>query len=466
MQPRVRYFFLLAVSAVLVTCSHSKTSYSAICGQCLQHAHGVERRILGLPYYWKERQSQASGGLMSPSIFSSEIPSVDPKLFEEIQQRPCNHVFLKGGFCRSSWGVTACGSYSVAPEQQLRFTLIDALYRAYMRIPDQELGRSTFAMIDSLTPIHIDRARSTRRLRHPYEAMAMPDEPLSILLRGLGLVSTASEWSEVLQAASSGDSHLKLLKDPALLIQRLQHSDPSTRLYAVDELAALNADEAWNALGRRLEDPEVGARIAEKIVTARRFQLFDLVIQADECKREPGTEVSQLGALPGCMNWLIERLSVQEIRALLDLQKPRVDRLALAAIRSQGRMELLDDVLSLLNRRATLAAEATIKSLLTGPNPFPSGPEASSLTPWRQMRETTSMGDVDQMAFTSVGKRKYRMQQEAVALGSSPNPESWTRLSELRRKWLASGGNEWGATALAEAMAAIDRQRALKLTRQ
>jgi hypothetical protein len=44
---------------------------------------------------------------------------------------------------------------------------------------------------------------------------AMPDEPASILFRGLALIHNPSDWQAVLDAAQKGDGNIPLLKQTA-----------------------------------------------------------------------------------------------------------------------------------------------------------------------------------------------------------------------------------------------------------
>lgn len=122
------------------TCGRSSVSYSAICAQCLQHARGVEKELLGFPYYSRQRLSQNPGGLMSPAIFSPPVAQIDPAIYEQIFGRPCEHFFVRGGFCRYSWGMVGCGSHGAARQFGFRDALIEQLYRAYPTERRQGLG--------------------------------------------------------------------------------------------------------------------------------------------------------------------------------------------------------------------------------------------------------------------------------------------------------------------------------------
>ena len=181
---------------MLGTCSRSTLSYGAICARCLQHASGIEKSIFGVRYYRKAVHRQASGGLMSPDIFGPPIAQIDPHLYEEISGHACAHLFMRTGFCRYSSGMVGCGSFG-GRQYQFRNALIENLYRAYLRVPDKPLARESFELIDQLFPVSSDRSAERPPMQHPLEAEALPNEPLSILLRGLALVSSTTEWRRV-----------------------------------------------------------------------------------------------------------------------------------------------------------------------------------------------------------------------------------------------------------------------------
>jgi hypothetical protein len=105
-----------------------------------------------------------------------------------------------------------CGSYG-GRQYQFRNALIENLYRAYIRVPDKQLARESFELVEELFPISSEKRIEEPRMQHPLEAEARPNEPLSILLRGLALVSTTTEWRQVLNAARAGDGSLGLLQN-------------------------------------------------------------------------------------------------------------------------------------------------------------------------------------------------------------------------------------------------------------
>jgi hypothetical protein len=72
-----------------------------------------------------------------------------------------------------------------------------------------------------------------------------------------------------------------------------------------------------------------------------------------------------------------------------------MDLLCLAAIQYKDRLEFLDEVVALLNRRPSKAGVATVENLLAGPYPFGSGSpwNLSDRDPWAKMKAETNMGD-------------------------------------------------------------------------
>lgn len=304
-------------------------------------------------------------------------------------------------------------------------------------------------------------------MRHPMEAEARPNEPASVLLHGLGLAITTAEWRQVLIAARSGDRSLKLLQDQALLTSRLRESDLSVRLQALDQLAAMNDPAAWEAVGPALNDPQLRKRAAERIAWAKYFPLFDAIWLADKRARFPDVEIDPIRYVPEPLDRLVKTLSLEDIRTLLAQDSPRIDLLCLSAMRHQQRFELLEDLVDLLNRRPSKAAVATVESLLIGPDPSWAGGNSddSARDPWKKMETETHMGSLDQAALTATGKRSYRMQQRAVALGRTRRPENWSALRDLYLEWLKNGSDTWWASGFGKAMYESDPDRTLAFMR-
>jgi hypothetical protein len=356
----------IPVVAFLGAASRSTLSYSATCPRCLQHAGGVEKSIFGVIFSRKVVQRQSSGGLGSPDAFDSPAAPVDPRLYEEISGHPCDHMLMRGGFCRYSGGGVGCGLFGDSQRFEFRNAIAENLYRAYLRVPDKPLARETFELVDQLFPIRSGTRAASVPMRHTFEAEARPNEPLSILMRGLGLVSSVEEWREVLNAARAGDGSLALLNDLDLLTSRLDSPDPAVRVQAIDLLAAMNQPGAWTAVATCLDDPQVGLHASERIVWRRYLPLFDAVLEAAEKALSPDERIESLDSIPEPLRDFVTYLEPDEIRSLLSQQRPRVDLLCLAAIQKQEAFDFLDEVVDLLNRRPTVAAAATVEILFEG----------------------------------------------------------------------------------------------------
>ena len=447
---------------VLGFCNRTGTSYTAICARCLQHVHGMEKSVFGFRYSKKEVPTQASGGLMSPDVFGSPIAAIDPQLYQEIVGTPCKHAFKRGGFCRYSGGMVGCGSYGEGQQYEYRNALVETLYRAYLRIPDKAIARENFELIDQLLPIGPPGSRERPVFQHPYEAEARPNEPLSILLRGVGLVDTADEWRKALDAVRAGGRPLDLLQDHAIVSSRLGHPDLHVRLQAIDELAMKNSPEAWTAVGTCLLDPLTRKHASERIIMARYIPLFDAVLESYSVARKGDAIRQDAVDLPEVFRYVIGLLKADEIRTLFQQQRAGADRIFLAAVREQYQFEFLDELIDLLNRRPSRAALDTIQHLLKGPYPFKAAPTLdgkSAKDPWAFL---VANPNLKPFGGTRGGKEMCRIQQEVVALGIRREAANWSRLHDLYQSWIAKGGAEWWAAGFAQAMAEADRPRTLK----
>jgi hypothetical protein len=421
----------------------------------------MEKSLFGFQYSKEEVLTQASGGLASPDVFGPPIAAIDPQLYQEIVGTPCKHAFKRGGFCRYSGYTVGCGSYGEGRQYEYRNALVETVYRAYLRIPDKMIARENLDLIDQLFPIVPPGGREAPVFRHPAEAEARPNEPLSILLRGVGLVDTADDWRKVLDAVRAGGAPLDLLHDYTLVSSRLNHPDRRVRIHAIDELARMNSPEAWAAVGTCLSDPLMRKRASERIIWARHLPLFDAVVKSHGFAREGDDILRGAVNLPEVFMYTIGGLKAEEIRTLLQQHRAGADRVALAAVREQNRIEFLNDVISLVNRRPSRAAMDTIHILLEGPYPLGElGGADGKLAkdPWAYLVAKTDAGEIGR----SGRKETNRLLREAVELGVQRKAANWPRLHDLYRSWIAKRAVEWGATAFAQAMAEADRPRTLK----
>jgi hypothetical protein len=171
---------LLALSGCL---SRVTISYSAICPNCLQYAHGVRKKVFGITYYHSRRPSQRSHGIASPDAFTDRIPPVDPARYREIFGKSCRHEYRQLGFCRYSFNLVACGgggSLRYDPKVQA----IENIYRAYEQFKDAGLARLSFAEVSKL-----DSAQRHEELRGFAETMQ--------------LLTSKQQWEDALRSSKA-----------------------------------------------------------------------------------------------------------------------------------------------------------------------------------------------------------------------------------------------------------------------
>lgn len=171
-------------------------------------------------------------------------------------------------------------------------------------------------------------------MQYAVEAQSLPDEPLSILYRGLGLMRSSAEWRQVLDAARAGNGSLTLFVDPDILVRRLDNPDPAVRFQIIDQLAALSDPRAWTAIAGCLKDPHLRTRASERIVFSGHLEFFEAVFKADEetRAREHVKEDDPVGYTQQIFDHLLVKYSAEEIRNLFALNRPHLDRLGFAAI--------------------------------------------------------------------------------------------------------------------------------------
>lgn len=469
---RLIFYSLLVILAVLLlgAGSRSSLSYTQICPKCLQEAGGVERSIFGITWsnVVKQRRSE-SGGFVSYTD-GTRIAPIDPGDYLEIAGHPCEHIFLRTGFCRYRSGSVGCGRFG-GEQHEFRKDLMVNLYRGFRLIHDQTLARETLELIDRLYPLHVakasDSAGSGPSIHHAFEVESLPDEPLSILYRGLAMMRDSAEWRQVLNASKAGDGSLGILVDPALLAQRLDHPDPAIRYQLIDQLAALNDPGAWATIANCLNDRQTQDHAARKIVYSGHLEFFEAVFEADERTRarEHAEEKDPVYYTPDIFDQLIRDYSAEEIRRLLVLKRTYLDRIAFAAIRRQSRFEFVDEVLAILNQRPSRSAAATLESLFQGPNPFEPGRTFEGLPrldPWQDLVANTPMDPDNALTnYTELGRNAIRIRQQIVRLGLQRDPAKWSELQKLYldpSKWR---GDNISSTAIAQAMAESDRTKTL-----
>lgn len=451
-----RLIFYLLLAVAVVGLSRSTHTYLATCVACLQRARSVEKSILGITYSRTEELSPHAGTAYDPVTNLRVIAPLVPKIYQEITGHRCEHTFVRDRFLR---------------KYDFRKALVENLYRGYLRVPDQALARETAAMIDQLYQINLAKNAAAPGIRQPmqyaFEAASLPNEPLSILYRGLGLVSNPTEWRQVLDAARAGDGSLKLLVDPAILALRLDNPDPAVRSQVIDQLAALSDPRAWSAIASCLKDPHLRTRASERIVSSGHLEFFEAVFKANEeaRAREHVKEDDPVGYTPQIFDHLLVKYSAEEIRNLFAQNRPHLDRLGFAAIRRQSRFEFLEEVLALLNERPSPAAVRAIESLLQGPTPFEAGMHFNDLPrldPWAYLMTHTHMKPVESLTnYTEGGKKSILAKQVIVRLGLQRDPARWGELRDLYIRSIPQLGGEQTSAAIAQAMAESDRAKTL-----
>lgn len=451
---RIIFYSLLAL--VVAGLSHSTRSYTATCVACLRQAGVADKSILGIAYSHIEKQHPHAGSAYDSISNLRVVAPLDPKLYQEITGHQCEHSFVRNRRML---------------EFGFRKDLIENLYRCYLRVSDQALAREALAMIDQLYPLSLTKnplsPGNRPRIRYSMEVGSLPNEPLSILFRGLALAGNAAEWRQVLDAARAGDGSLKLLVDPAILARQLDNPDPEIRIQIIDQLADLNNPEAWATITGCLKDRHVREHAASAIVYSGQVQYFESVfeIAVEDRARKHEKQDDPIGYTPEIFDQMILKYTPEEIRNLIAQGRPYLDRIAFAAIRRQQRFEFLEEVLAVLNERPSPAAVRAIESLLQGPTPFDAGRSFSDLPrldPWADLVAHTTMKPVDSLtSYTDLGKKWILNSQQIVKLGLQQEPAKWSELRDLYAANIPELGGEQKSAAIAQAMAESNRTKTL-----
>jgi hypothetical protein len=422
----------------------------------MRRASVTDKSILGIAYSHIEKLHPHAGSVYDPVTNLRVVAPLNPKLYQEITGHRCEHTFVRNKLMR---------------EFEFRKELIENLYRCYLRIPDQTLAREALALIDQHYPINPAKDTASLGIRpsiqYAFEVGSHPNEPLSILYRGLALAGDAAEWRQILDAANAGDGSPKLLVDPGTLARRLENPDPEIRSQVIDQLAVLNEPSAWATISKCLKDPHTGKHAARKIVYSGQLQYFDAVFEADEKTRagEHYKEDDPIGYAPEIFDHLLVKYTAEEIRNLFAQNRPYLDRLGFAAIRRQQRFELLEEVLALLNERPTPFAIRAIESLLQGPTPFEAGmgfSDSPRLDPWAMLVAHTNINPIESLAnYTERGKQSILNRQQIVRLGLQRDPAKWGELRDLYIASISQLGGQQKSAAIAQAMAESDRGKTL-----
>lgn len=166
----------LLLLLLVVNFGWSSYDYSLQCTKCLADKHVVENCFLGVTY-------------------SSSTKDRDPaKDYQRIFGRPCEHLFHKGGFGRSTAGGVSCGMTSEGIIFSARNSAALAVYAAEERLRDMNLALETFGFIDTRVSPDI-KMEHWRRL--PENVLP----GLFTLSSLLPLAETTEEWRTILHAA-------------------------------------------------------------------------------------------------------------------------------------------------------------------------------------------------------------------------------------------------------------------------
>jgi hypothetical protein len=185
--------------------------YSAVCTRCLQEVHGVDKYFLGIHYSHTEKLAAENGEVFDPPRPPRPSPT-SPDTDEQIFGTPCEHHYVRIGFGRECGGLISDGRYSHPPGIYVRLDLIKRLFETYHRIPNRTLAQETYSMIDQDYPENMGWDVRTP-LPSVLIAEAVPNEPMSILYRGLPLLHTKEDWRTLLDAAKAHDGSLLMLKN-------------------------------------------------------------------------------------------------------------------------------------------------------------------------------------------------------------------------------------------------------------
>jgi len=434
---------------VLGCLTYTRISYNTICGRCLQQKHGLERRAFGSPFYWRQWPEQRSAGLASPAGLGPRIPQVDPGLYKKIFQRPCQHAFKRGGVCTYTFGMVKCGSSREASTIRYRLELIERIYRLYLKHMNAELARRSFQIVDQLQPIDGDTSKMMEMLECSER---------------LALVSSLEDWREVLDfqqgiAATGTDPR----KDHDKLVKLFREADPEIRGLALNHLAQLKTPAAWEVVGQALSDTNYSYGAAGLIITERYPPLLGKALRVAARKQAVGRD--EIWPFSGPLWTFDGRIEDEELRALLKLDDPFVDRYCLAQIWSLHRYGLLEDVLAVHSERLSAASKIAIDQLLLGPSPFgqitledvtrPDSDHYSFVRhdPWTTLKRRISI---------DMGRGDHetdRIQRQVVALGKEGTATNWDAIHAAWERWVTMLAAEWWAAAFAQALQACDAER-------
>jgi hypothetical protein len=170
----------IAIVTAVALGAWSTYDYELNCTKCKFHKHVVVERFLGIPFY-RSTTEHGSGAD-----------------YQRIFGQPCQHVFRRGGFGRSSRGLIGgaggCGITAEGNFLRPRTETVEATFDLEHQIPNKELAVQTFQLIDRFLP---PDARMEQREQFPNASLGNLFQLRMYLFR----VQTSEQWRDVLECA-------------------------------------------------------------------------------------------------------------------------------------------------------------------------------------------------------------------------------------------------------------------------
>lgn len=346
--------WLLAIFAVgwLVWQSRTRTSYGAVCARCLQRMHGLEVKCSGVTIsneqkLEKFRPAPEGGG----GFVLGSMPAVDPKDYADITGHPCDHSFKRTGFCRYSGSGVGCGQFSEGTAFRLRLEVLETIPRAFNRIPDRDLGKASFGILDRIFPPDAT-VQEAHKLSYDFEGTVKNLETMALLL---SIVETPEEWRMALDHFENGfQGEAPMISDTAFIESRSHSVDPLVRRGCA-AVAWKQTSPSPEHLATMLTDAdEVLSKTAgDKVFEDHQFSQFGKLFR----RRPPDSDRIKA----------ISKFSDSDFVKLFEQDDPVVDDVCFQAIALGHRLTLLDQVVERLNHRDSNAGREAVTRLIKGP---------------------------------------------------------------------------------------------------
>ena len=192
--------FLLLVIACTAFGAWKGYDYSLNCTRCLKSKHVIEQQFFGVTFSRTSKDMDLSAD------------------YERIFGHPCEHIFRKGGFGRTSHSlsrsIVGCGLTGDGSLLRPRLEAVSAVYDAEHLFHDRDLTLDTFRLIDTLMPPDI-------RMEQRNDLTRAAQSNLFLFGSSLRDVGTAQQWQRVLDAAKKDfrdtSNRLREETQPAML---------------------------------------------------------------------------------------------------------------------------------------------------------------------------------------------------------------------------------------------------------